>query len=209
MIRPMRFKPSLPAIAMLAMVAVVPCIAQENHTEATRTSTVAGDHNGVVGKAGSQSAHAADASGETEKDSRATASKNAGNDVIDARIAPAPTHRGQNDALRVRPISVPSPRNMLRRRMPVVGAPHPAIRNTIGVTVHHDVAGIITPAAVTPPKFSRRVAPVSIKPVTISKGAINGTGLVHHASAPVIGGPASAIGGISGSSFRSKHAARP
>jgi len=104
----------------------------------------------------------------------------------------------------------PSPRNVLTRRVPVVAAPMPAIRNTVGVTVQHGVTGSTTPGAVTPPKFRPPAGSASVKPVAINNGGLNGTGLVHHASAPAaIGGPAPAARGISGSSFHPKQTARP
>jgi hypothetical protein len=206
--QPVRFGSSVLTIALLAAMAIVPCVAQDNHSGAAETTT-AGDHKGDVGNADAQSSHAENASGDTEKDSRAAASKSTGTDAIDARIAPPPSHGGHDRAAHVRPINVPSPRNVLTRRTPVIGAPTPAIRNTIGVTVHPGVTAITTPGAVTPPKF-RRAASASVKPVMMSNGALNGTGLAHHASAPaVIGGPAPAVGGISGTSFRPKHTARP
>ncbi|HUZ33587.1 MAG TPA: hypothetical protein VMV19_16015 [Xanthobacteraceae bacterium] len=205
--RPVRFGSSVLTIALLAAMAVVPCVAQDNHSGAAGATT-AGDHKGDSGTADPQSSHAENASGDTEKNSRAAVSKSTGTDAIDAWIAPPASHSGHDRAAHVRPINVPSPRNVLTRRTPVIGAPTPAIRNTIGVTVHPGVTAITTPGAVTPPKF-RRAASASVKPV-MSNGALNGTGLAHHASAPaVIGGPAPAVGGISGSSFRPKHTARP
>jgi hypothetical protein len=167
--RPMRFGRSALTIALLAAVAIVPCVAQDNHS-APETATAAGDHKAVAGDAHSQ------------------------------------LTRSEH----VRPFNVHSPRNVLMRRTPVIRAPTPAIRNTIGVAIHPGVTGITTPGGVAPPKFGQPPGSASVKPVTINTGALNGTGLAHHALAPAaIGGPAPAVGGISGSSFRPKHTARP
>ncbi|MGH6982371.1 MAG: hypothetical protein ACREFC_14310, partial [Stellaceae bacterium] len=118
--------------------AVVPCVAQDNHF-APEAATAAGDRKGVAGDAHPQSPRVENASGDTEQDSRAAASKSTGTDAIDARIAPPPSHGGHDHATHVRPINVPPPRNVLTRRIPVIGASMPAIRNTIGVTVHPGV----------------------------------------------------------------------
>ena len=61
-------------IALLAAIAIVPCVAQDNHSGAAEATT-AGDHKGDVGNADAQSSRAENASGDTEKDSRAAASK--------------------------------------------------------------------------------------------------------------------------------------
>lgn len=208
--RPARFGSSVLSVVLLAAVATVPCVAQDNHS-APAASTVAGDHQEVAGDAHSQSPRAENASGETEKDGPAAASKvtNIVNGTDAARIAPPLSHGERIQPVYVRPIDVRSPRNVLRRAQ-VIGAPTPAIRNTVGVTGHHGVTGITTPGPVTPPKFGQRAVSASVKPITINNGALSGTGLAHHASAPAsIGGPAPAVGGISGSSFRPKHTTRP
>jgi hypothetical protein len=197
------------AIALLAAAAAVPCVAQDSHP-APEVSTAAGDQKGVAGDAHSQSLRAQDASGKTEQDSRAVTSKSTSSarDAIDARIAP-PSHGERNRAAHVRPINVPSPRNVLTRRTPGIGAPMPAIHNTVGVIGQHSVAGVTTPGALMLPKFGQRAGRASVKPIKINNGALNGTGFSQHASAAAVGGPAPAVGGISGSSFRPKHAARP
>jgi hypothetical protein len=210
--RPVRFGSSVLTVALLAAVAAAPCVAQDNHPS-PEASTAVGDYQGVAGDAHSQPPRAENASGVTEKDGPAAASKSTntvnGTDAVDARIAPPPSGGERIQPAQVRPINVPSPRNVLRRAQ-VIGVQMPAIRNTVGVTGHHGVTGITTPGPVTPPKFGQRAASANVKPITINNGALSGTGLARHTSAPAsIGGPAPAVGGISGSSFRPKHTTRP
>ncbi len=185
--RPVRFGSSVLTIALLAAMAVVPCVAQDNHSGAAEVN-----HGGEQPQRRRRQRRCSIAARREcfrrhrkRQPCRSFQKHATGTDAIDARIAPPPSHGGHAHAAHVRPINVPSPRNVLTRRTPVIGAPTPAIRNTIGVTVHPGVTAITTPGAVTPPKF-RRAASASVKPVTINNGALNGTGLAHHASAPAV-----------------------
>lgn len=201
---PLRFSLSLSTIAVLAAVAiVVPCAAQDSHSgspEAAGDKKPAGDTH--------SSPPAKKVSGEAEKESRAPAAESA--EPVDARIAPSPSHGGHDHATHVRPIGVASPRNLLTRQRPAVAVPMPTTRNTIGVALQHRNTGVAPPGSVAPLNFGRRTGSAAVKPVAVNNGALNGTGLARHASAPAaIGGPAPAAGGISGSSIRPKHTTRP
>jgi hypothetical protein len=194
----MRFGPALLTTVLLAAGTAVPCVAQENHSAA---SEAAAEH-------GASQPQADGVSRATHEESGAPASKNADTDAIDARVAP-PSHARHDRAAHVRPVGVPSPRNLLARPQPVFGASTPTIRNTIGVAVQQG-GGIAPHGSVLPLNFGRRAPSAAVKPIATNNGALNGTGLAHHNLAPAaIGGAAPVVGGINGSSIRPKHAARP
>lgn len=196
--RPMRFGLSLLTAALLTVVAVAPGAAQDNHPAAS----------GAVGEHAASPPPAERASGTTHEEGGTPAARNADADAIDAHVAP-PSHRAHEHVAHVRPIGVPSPRNLLARPRPVFGAPTPTIRNTIGVAVQPGSAGIATHASIVPLSFGRRTKAATVKPVAPANGSLSGTGLAHRTLAPAaIGGPAPAVGGINGSSIRPKHAGR-
>lgn len=197
--RALRFGLPLPMIGFFAVVTLVPCGAQENHSG---VSAATAEH------APAQPA-AANAAGAAHEESGASVPRSPDTDAIDARIAP-PSHAAHERAAHARPVGVSSPRNLLARPHPLVGAATPTLRNSIGVAIQHGSADTAPHGSVLPLNFGRRAPSAAVKPVSINNGALSGTGLAHHTLAPAaIGGAAPVVGGINGSSIRPKHTARP
>jgi hypothetical protein len=136
-------------------------------------------------------------------------------DTIDAGItAPSPRRGYESDKARnaATAIKIGVPGNSQTRHMPVAGTPNPVVRNAIGLPIapHENM----NPAAAERLRMpnpgganSGRPNPGAITTASVSSsGKIDGTGLIRPARAATsLGGPAKAVAGISGTTFRPRY----
>jgi hypothetical protein len=228
-----RFGLYLLVIALFGVATIVRCFAQEGRSVATDASAERGsspprsgdDASGTVSTRDGQSTPRA--GGEVDGiDTRIT-------------VLPRRPGDGRDKAGDVKVVKPVAPRNLLARRTPAPGASEPAVRNAIGVSVvrHEGLGqpvtgrgapstiarnpavganGIVESPASHFANAERRVdrAPQTANPIVKSiapnHGGIDGTGLTRRGSVPSgIGGPATFVAGINGTSIRPKHSARP